>query len=186
MKIGIAGEHLVCTDLIMQGHNAFLSDQGLPYDIVADIGGRLLKVQVKTTRTNKDAPQRERRTPAYIFNLKRCGKKNKKTRASNDVDLYAMVCLETKQVGYILPSVITTTVMIRVDKFRGQYGNEMHAKKYKKVFELKGEGLSNTEISKKLNIHLSAVGRMVSGKSKPRKEGLYFSDISLNSIIKDI
>ncbi len=30
LQIGKAGEHLVCCDLIQQGYNAFLADQGLP------------------------------------------------------------------------------------------------------------------------------------------------------------
>lgn len=34
LQLGKAGEHLVCFDLINQGYNAFLADQGLPYDVV--------------------------------------------------------------------------------------------------------------------------------------------------------
>jgi hypothetical protein len=49
LQIGKAGEHLVCTDLILQGYNAFLADAGLPFDVVVAVGGKLLRVQVKTT-----------------------------------------------------------------------------------------------------------------------------------------
>jgi len=36
LQIGKAGEHLVCTDLILKGYNAFLSDQGVPFDVLVE------------------------------------------------------------------------------------------------------------------------------------------------------
>ena len=41
LEVGKAAEHLVCADLITSGYRAFLSDQGLPYDILVDIDGRV-------------------------------------------------------------------------------------------------------------------------------------------------
>ena len=70
LQIGKAGEYLVCVDLILQGHISFLSEQGLPYDVIFDYKGRLLKVQVKTTRSSKDIPQRKLQVKGYIFNIK--------------------------------------------------------------------------------------------------------------------
>ena len=54
LEIGKAAEHLVCYDLLLKGYNAFLSDQGLPYDIIVDLGSRILRVQVKGTRRPKN------------------------------------------------------------------------------------------------------------------------------------
>jgi len=34
MQVGKAGEYLVCADLISKGYVAYLSEQGLPYDVV--------------------------------------------------------------------------------------------------------------------------------------------------------
>ena len=34
LQIGKAGEYLVCADLILKGYIAFLSEQGLPYDVI--------------------------------------------------------------------------------------------------------------------------------------------------------
>ena len=51
LQIGKAGEHLACFDLISQGYHAFLSDQGLPYDIVLDIDGELRRIQVYDRKT---------------------------------------------------------------------------------------------------------------------------------------
>ena len=75
MQIGKAGEYLVCAELIMMGFIAYPSEQGLPYDIVMDFEGTLLKVQVKTTRGLMNVLQRKNPIKAYQFNIKRCGKK---------------------------------------------------------------------------------------------------------------
>ena len=78
--MGKAAEHLVCADLLMKGYNAFLSDQGLPFDVVIDLGRRLFRVQVKGTAKPKNpmpsltwkylrrlllsrAPSRKRKSP---------------------------------------------------------------------------------------------------------------------------
>ena len=56
----------------------FLSEQGLPYDVLLDNGERLIKIQVKTTQSYKSIPQRNIESKAYIFNIKRCGNGNSK------------------------------------------------------------------------------------------------------------
>ena len=43
LQIGKAGEYLVCADLILNGYVAFLSEQGLPFDIVLDYNNKLYK-----------------------------------------------------------------------------------------------------------------------------------------------
>ena len=86
LQTGVAGEHLVCADLITRGYNAYLSDQGLPYDVVADIGGKLYKIQVKTTSKYRAVPQRKHYTPAYLFWIKRCGKGGAKVYKEKDYD----------------------------------------------------------------------------------------------------
>lgn len=45
LQIGKAAEHIVTADLILQGYNAFLTDAGLPYDILVDANGDLVRVQ---------------------------------------------------------------------------------------------------------------------------------------------
>lgn len=101
LEIGKAGEHLVCADLIMRGYNAYLSDQGLPYDVVADIKGKLYKIQVKTTSKYRSIPQRKTHTPAYLFWIKRCGKGGKKVYKEKDYDFMALVALDKKIIGYL-------------------------------------------------------------------------------------
>jgi predicted AAA+ superfamily ATPase len=81
MQAGKAGEYLVCADLIAKGYVAYLSEQGLPYDVVLDTGDSLLKIQVKATRTHKQTPQRVSNINTYAFNVKRCGKGNNSFRS---------------------------------------------------------------------------------------------------------
>lgn len=63
LMIGVAGEHLVCFDLITKDFTCFMTEQGLPYEIIADINGKMVKVQVKTTRTHSETPQRKKSLP---------------------------------------------------------------------------------------------------------------------------
>lgn len=129
MQIGKAGEYLVCAELIMMGFIAYPSEQGLPYDVVMDYKGRLLKVQVKTTRGLRSVLQRKNPTKAYQFNIKRCGKKNQQIHTSESVDLFALVALDTKQIGFMLNKDIKQTMAFRPDSLKGTYLDENSSRK---------------------------------------------------------
>lgn len=116
LQIGIAGEHLVCADLIIKGYNAYLSDQGLPYDVVADINGKLYKIQVKTTSKYRAVPQRKNYTPAYLFWIKRCGKNGSKQYKASDYDFMALVALDKKIIGYIQNNQVKTSMHLNEQK----------------------------------------------------------------------
>ena len=88
LQVGKAGEYLVCCDLVMKGFVAFLSEQGLPYDVLLDNGSKLLKIQVKTCSGPRTIPQRATDTKAYIFNIKRHGKNNVQRYKDNEVDIF--------------------------------------------------------------------------------------------------
>jgi len=124
LQIGKAGEYLVCSELIMMGFIAYPSEQGLPYDVVMDFNGKLLKVQVKTTRGLRAVLQRKNPIKAYQFNIKRCGKKNKKLHTSQSVDLFALVALDIKQIGFMLNKDIKQTMAFRPDYLKGTYKDE--------------------------------------------------------------
>lgn len=87
--LGTAGEHLVCADLIQRGYWAFLTAASLPYDIVTDIDGTLLRVQVRTAIEPR--PRRIGSRPVYMFNLD----------GRDKSDLFALVGLDIKQIAYI-------------------------------------------------------------------------------------
>ena len=124
MQIGKAGEYLVCADLIMRGYIAYPSEQGLPYDVVLDMGGELIKVQVKTTRAYKQTPQRVNNNMTYAFNVKRCGKKNKSSHTKESCHIFALVALDEKIIGYMKNEDIKQTMFFRVESLRGTYMDE--------------------------------------------------------------
>ena len=176
LQIGKAGEYLVCADLIIKGLIAYPSEQGLPYDVVIDNGVRLLKCQVKTTTTYRKIPQRKDTSFAYIFNIKRHGKNNKVKYHINEVDIFALCCLDTRQVGYILNEDMPDTINIRVDEFKGNYYDEIGIQNYSKVKELNKTIKKQSEIAKLLNLHVAEVNRMLKNDYKPyQTKARYFN-----------
>ena len=97
LQIGKAGEHFVCADLILQGYNAFLADQGLPFDIVVEDKGKIKTVQVKATMELKTF---DKATNIYRFGTRK-GKLGKSRATENDVDYYAFIALDIKKIAYI-------------------------------------------------------------------------------------
>jgi hypothetical protein len=166
LAAGKAGEYLVCADLILKGHTAFLSEQGLPFDVIADVSGRLLRVQVKTTRETRAVPQRkETHTPAYLYHIKRCGKGGKATYGDRDVDLFALVALDTRDIGYLPASLARQTMMFRSSAYRGQYHDEQLKVRCDTIRAMKAGGSTNAAIAREMGLDLSYVGRVLNGKS---------------------
>lgn len=113
LAAGVAGEHLVCADLLLQGYRAFLADQNCPYDVAVEYGGLLVRIQVKATRCPRPIPQRKNHRPAYMWFVRRAGKGGKRLYSDKDFDLLALVALDTKQIAYLPPSKAKQTIHIR-------------------------------------------------------------------------
>jgi hypothetical protein len=113
LEVGKAGEHLVCADLIMKGYKAYLTDQGLPYDVIVDINNKLLRIQVKTTLHSSFIPQRKQNYKSYKFNCRRCGKGGRKEYSNDDVDIVAFVCIEDNLIGYLKIEDVRSTMYFR-------------------------------------------------------------------------
>ena len=113
LEVGKAGEHLVCADLIMKGYKAYLTDQGLSYDVIVDINNKLLRIQVKTTLHSSFIPQRKQNYKSYKFNCRRCGKGGRKEYSNNDVDIVAFVCIEDNLIGYLKIEDVRSTMYFR-------------------------------------------------------------------------
>ena len=181
LQIGKAGEYLVCADLIMKGFIAFPSEQGLPYDVILDNGDKLLRVQVKTTEKYKSIPQRNADTKAYIFNVKRAGNKGKTRYSENEIDLFALVCLDTMKIGYVKNIDMPETINIRVDSLRGSYYDEKGKQDFEKVKELNKTMKNQSEIARKLGLQVAVVNRYLKNGFKPfETNARYFSDFIRN------
>jgi len=100
LEIGKAAEHLVCADLLLNGWTAYLSGQGLPYDIVVDTADRMVRIQVKSTLCPKNPSPSARVTPAYFFHVRRAGRGGKRLYAASEFDVYALVALDRRAVAY--------------------------------------------------------------------------------------
>lgn len=115
LQAGKVGEYLVCADLILKGYTAFPSEQGLSFDVVLSAKNRLYKIQVKTTRKPMAVPQRKERTEKYLFHVRRGGKGGRKNYEENDVDIFALVALDTKTIGYIKTSDVKQTMFFALE-----------------------------------------------------------------------
>lgn len=178
LQIGKAGEYLVCADLIRKGFIAYPSEQGLSYDVVLDTGNKLIKIQVKTTLEPRNIPQRNKETKCYIYNVKRKGKGNKKRYEDVEVDIFALVALDSMEIGYLKNKDLKTTMNFRVSSLKGTYYDEKGMSDFRLVRALKEKKMSHKEISKELNLNLTTVYRMLKDDYKPySSEALYLSDI---------
>ena len=177
LQIGKAGEYLVCADLILKGFIAFPSEQGLPYDVLLDTGHKLLKVQVKTTEKARLVQQRNNPIPAYIFSIKRAGANGKTMYDESEIDLFALVCLDTMQIGYLTNKEMPTTINIRVDSLRGSYYDEKGVKDFEKVKELNKTIKNQSEIARVTGLAVATVNRYLKNGWIPFKTNArYFSD----------
>ena len=119
LAAGTAAEHLVCADLLMQGHGAYLTDQNTAYDVVADVGGILIRVQVKATREQRAIPQRATHIPAYMWHVRRRGRGGARVYEDNEYDLLALVALDCNRIAYMQPEMKLQTVHIRPEGTSG-------------------------------------------------------------------
>jgi hypothetical protein len=114
LEIGKAAEHLVCADLMLAGYRVFLSDQGLPYDLLVDLGNKFIRVQVKATGKLKNANAKGRSpNMVYVFHARRRGKNGKGAHlGSQDCDVIALVALDTRTIAYMPINKVAQTVSL--------------------------------------------------------------------------
>lgn len=99
LQVGKVGEHLVCADAIMQGYNAYLSDAGLPYDVIVDTGFKLFRVQVKTTTQLIEYARTAGKV--YRFGLRSGNSKKIRRVSDSNVDVIAFVALDCLRIAYM-------------------------------------------------------------------------------------
>lgn len=101
LEIGKAAEHLVVADLILSGYRAFLTDQGLPYNVVIDSAGTLYRAQVKATRETKRLPSRGALGMGYLFHVRRAGRGGQRQYADDEFDIIALVAMDIRVIAYL-------------------------------------------------------------------------------------
>jgi hypothetical protein len=132
LELGKAAEHLVVADLLLSGHRAYLTDQGLPYDVVFDHNGKLLRVQVKCSCTAKGLPHRPGSAPSYCYHIRRVGKGGKRRIGNDEFDLLALVALDIRKIVYLrMSDKVLQCIFLRQPNASKQHGN----KKWKNIDE---------------------------------------------------
>lgn len=114
LLIGTAAEYLVCADLMLMGYPAFRSDQGCPYDIAVDVGHRLIRLQVKSTRSARTFPQQKQRHITGYSWGSRQGKGARRACNPAHFDIIAFVALDTRQVAYVPSAKVKQTFQIPI------------------------------------------------------------------------
>lgn len=183
LHIGRAGEHLVAADLMINGYECFHAAQGMPYDLVADIDGRLLKVQVKTTAGRRRVPQRKGHIPAYLFWVNRCGKGGLGGYEKSGIDLFALVSLEERVVGYLPGAEMARTLVVRVEALRGTYTDEVLGVRNTALASRLAAGEDAESMSVETGLDRSYLHRLKNGKGYRAGAGVYLSDLSLMKAI---
>lgn len=135
-EIGCAAEHLVVADLLLKGYRAFLAGAQLPYDVIMDRDGLLMKIAVKSAgntrirRCRAENPENvEEGRPIYMFRPTRSVQYSSGRRATNrydpkDVDVFALVALDIRVVAY-LPCLLTTPATLEFSP-PGEYRPSSH------------------------------------------------------------
>lgn len=117
LRIGRAGEHFIMFDLLVKGHTAFLTEQGVPYDIVIETESQFIRIQVKSA-TKPRYRTKIYKTPTYIFDPRRVGKKYQRTVRKDDFDGFAFALLDIKEACYIpLTSDLSSSIIVRDRNF---------------------------------------------------------------------
>lgn len=177
-QIGKAGEFLVGADLLLKGFNVSQAGETLPYDLLLDIGNKILKVQVKTTEEPRKTSQWRGETSAYVFSVKRKGVNGADKYMDNEVDIFALVTLDTKQIGYIRNQDMPTTINIRVDELKGQYHDEKGLINQENAKKLHKKGLTVREICEELNLGDTSVRNYLKEGFEPfETKAVYMSEL---------
>lgn len=183
LHAGRAGEHLATADLIMNGLDAFLAAQGMPYDIIADVNSCLLKVQAKSTRKPEVLTQRNINNVAYRFWVSRCGKSGTKRYDANDVDLFALVALDTRQVGYISVFDMPRTLFVRPEALRGTYDDEITASRNAIIKSRVLAGEDEHSLAAEYKLTKQYINKIKNGRGRTHTAGVYMADLTLEKAL---
>lgn len=153
LEIGKAGEYLAVFELINQGYSAFLSDQGLSFDIVVEHEGRLFRGQVKSTLRHSNYGKSKN---VMRFGT-RNGKKTERSASCHESDFYAFVCIEDKEVYFMHES------ELRSSKNKGSIKQTIDLRHNENSLEK--EAISSTKTNAKVYKKFSRIEGMLNGNS---------------------
>jgi hypothetical protein len=175
-QIGKVGEFLVCADLTMKGFSVSINDNRVRYDLIADTGSRLLRIQVKTCQHATVIKNTRQGKRCYKYNPRYHGKQGlRQVYAENDLDVFALVALDIRQIAYLASKDVKNSIYLYTEENRGEFYNDKIDSCINKVLSLKG-CMSKEKIAKKFEISKETVRRIQQGTLKKRQRPLLFTD----------
>lgn len=122
LELGKCGEYYAIFKLTKQGFVCFPSDQGLPYDIVVEANGKLLRGQVRSTLRMRDYGKSK---SVYRFGT-RTGKGDGRATSQQSCDFYAFVVIEEEKIGFMTTAELASEknpgTIIQTMEFRSAQG----------------------------------------------------------------
>jgi hypothetical protein len=112
LLVGLAGEHMVCADLLLAGYRAFPTSQCCHFDVAVETALGLLRLQVKTTLKPKRLTEAAK-SPAYWWHIKRRGRDLRLVYDPGDFDLLALVAIDNRKIAYLPPPGNINTICFR-------------------------------------------------------------------------
>ena len=110
IRTGKAGEFLTAFELTARGLNVTVAGEGLPYDLLAEIASRVLRVQVKTaSRAIMDG--------WYVFDAT-TGSSDPRAYTSDEIDVFALVALDRRRVAFISRRDVEGRRLLKIDFHR--------------------------------------------------------------------
>ena len=101
---GAVGEYMVIIDMLKQGYNATLAPYGARFDILVDVGDKVLRIQVKTVA----------KQAKHAYNYKAYHFRSKNGYKPGEFDLIALVALDCNAIAYMLPEKFISQSAIRL------------------------------------------------------------------------
>jgi DNA-binding CsgD family transcriptional regulator len=181
--IGLAGQYLACCDLITKGLVAYPVAEGLPYDLVIDGIHTILKVQVKTCWRPVSGKKESVTNKNYTFNFQHGRGKYAVGRYSEDeADIFALVALDIRKVGYVKVKDTGIALRFRSDIHKGDHQSDKVMKQHEDIMAFTSEGIPIPEICKRMGISDSTVHNHLKSDFKVADSShRYFSAIERNA-----
>lgn len=184
LQCGKVGEHLVCADLILSGFVAFPAEEGLPFDVVAEVEGRLVRIQVKTTRTATRGTNRRASTKVYVFSARRCGKGGRGSYAASAVDLFAFVALDSREIGYFAMRDVATCMVFRSPMESGKYLDERNVERNARIIDLAASGMRQCRIAEEVGATKQVVYEVIRGRRGIPVSGRYLKEFLFSDALR--
>lgn len=177
LMIGKSGEYFACFELLKNGYDAFLSDQGLPFDVVLLHENKIYKIQVKSTVNTGDKDK---------FTIKFGKSGNRFIYNDKDVDLFAFVNIETKEIAFLLKEETKSIIEIYKSSCKGKQKSEILERNMNSAIAYSKKNSDTDDfIAEKFNISVHTFRKHKNSKNyKSRFNINYYEDYTINRALK--